>query len=109
MRVPPPVMVTVSNRREELLDAAVRCLRREGAGASMDEIAAEAGVSKPILYRHFRHKAELYEALAVRYTDEIAADLRKTMRRKDHPRVVLRASIDSYIRLVERKPRSTAS
>ena len=69
----------------------------------MDEIAAEAGITKPILYRHFHSKAELYEALAVRYTETIAADLRKTMRRKDHPRTILREAIDSYIRLVERE------
>ena len=28
----------------------------------MDEIAAEAGVTKPVLYRHFTDKADLYLA-----------------------------------------------
>jgi AcrR family transcriptional regulator len=69
----------------------------------MEAIAAEAGVTKPILYRQFRNKAALYEALAVRYTEAIATDLRKTMRRKDHPQVILRAAVDAYIRLVERE------
>src|SRR5437763_14978599 len=92
-----------AQRRESLLDAAIECIRREGPDASMDEIAAEAGVTKPILYRYFRHKADLYEAVAHRYTQIVAADLRKAMRRKEHPREVLRSAIDSYIRLVERE------
>ncbi|MFN2544228.1 MAG: TetR family transcriptional regulator [Actinomycetota bacterium] len=91
-----------AERREVLLDAAIECLRREGPDASMDDIAAEAGVTKPILYRYFRHKADLYDSLAARYLDLVAASLRKPMRRKDHPRAVLRSAIDAYIRLVER-------
>jgi len=91
-----------TDRREALLDAAIACIRAEGPGASMQEIAAEAGVTKPILYRHFRHKADLYEAIAARFTQALSADLRKTLRRKD-PRESLRAGIDAYIRLVERE------
>src|SRR6266508_3048551 len=40
-------------RREELLDAAERAIRRIGPQASMEELAAEAGITKPILYSHF--------------------------------------------------------
>src|SRR5437763_2279579 len=90
-----------AQRRESLLDAAIECIRREGPDASMDEIAAEAGVTKPIVYRYFRHKADLYDAIAVRYTESVAADVRKALRRKD-PRESLRAGVDAYIRLVDR-------
>src|SRR5437879_1681125 len=92
-----------AERRQHLVDVAIECIRREGPGASMEEIAAEAGVSKPILYRHFRHKADLYDAVALRYIEAVAANLRKAMRRKDHPRKVLRSAVDAYIRLVERE------
>jgi AcrR family transcriptional regulator len=88
-------------RRELLLDAAVRCIRRVGPGASMEEIAAEAGVTKPIVYRYFRDKAELYDAVAAHFTAIVASNLRRAQSKQAHPRVVLRASIDSYIRLVE--------
>jgi AcrR family transcriptional regulator len=90
-------------RREALLEAAVRCIRSEGPGASMDEIAAEGGVTKPILYRYFQDKAELYEAVAAQFTTIVASNLRRAQSKKAHPRVVLRSSIDSYIRLVERE------
>src|SRR4051794_16523832 len=92
-----------TERRELLVDAAIGCIRREGPGASMDDIAAEAGVTKPILYRYFRHKADLYEAVAAHFTGVLSADLRKAMRRKENPRLALRASIDGFIRLVERE------
>ena len=39
---------------------------RSGPQASMDEIAAEAGITKPILYSHFGDKAGLVHALAER-------------------------------------------
>ena len=43
-----------AERREHLLDAATRAFARSGfAGTSLDNIAAEAGVTHVILYRHF--------------------------------------------------------
>ncbi|HEU4481075.1 MAG TPA: helix-turn-helix domain-containing protein, partial [Actinomycetota bacterium] len=53
-----------TRRRIELLEAADRALRREGPLVSMNAIAAEAGVTKPILYRHFGDKGGLYQAIA---------------------------------------------
>ena len=59
-------------RRRELLEAANRVVLRDGPEASMNAIAAEAGITKPILYRHFGDKNGLYRALAQRHTDELA-------------------------------------
>ena len=41
------------NRRETFVDAAISVVRRDGRGASMEAVAREAGVTKPILYRVF--------------------------------------------------------
>ena len=41
----------------------------------MEEIATEAGITKPILYRHFGDKDGPYEALAERYVEELKAAL----------------------------------
>ncbi len=46
---------------------------RDGPEASMNAIAAEAGITKPILYRHFGDKGGLYRALAKRHTDALLA------------------------------------
>ncbi|HEX6134794.1 MAG TPA: TetR/AcrR family transcriptional regulator [Longimicrobiales bacterium] len=52
-------------RRREILAAAHRCLARDGfRDASMDRIAAEAGLSVGALYRYFDGKEALIEALA---------------------------------------------
>lgn len=90
-------------RREELLDAADRVIRRDGSGVSMDEIAAEAGITKPILYRHFGDKDGLYEALAARYVDELTRALRPAVEPTD-ARARLAAGIDAYLSYVEREP-----
>lgn len=62
-------------RRRELLEAADRVVLRDGPKASMNAIAAEAGITKPILYRHFGDKGGLYRALATRHTDGLLAAL----------------------------------
>jgi AcrR family transcriptional regulator len=50
-------------QREALLQAAQRAIHRGGPHVSMDEIAAEAGITKPILYRHFGDRRGLARAL----------------------------------------------
>jgi AcrR family transcriptional regulator len=52
----------VTGRR--ILDALVRTMGKGVAGLSVPAVAAEAGVSVPTVYRHFRTKAELVAALA---------------------------------------------
>src|ERR1700693_4212274 len=51
-------------RRAQMLDAATRAFARAGfAATSLNDVAAEAGVSKVLLYRHFESKADLYRAV----------------------------------------------
>lgn len=62
-------------RREELVDAAVRAVRAGGGEVSMEAVAAEAGITKPILYRHFGSRAGLCQAIARRYGQRLQAAL----------------------------------
>ena len=50
-------------QREHLLQAAQRAIHRVGPQISMDELAAEAGITKPILYRHFGDRKGMARAL----------------------------------------------
>lgn len=51
-------------RREQILDVAIDVFGRSGYyGASMNDIAEAAGVTKPVLYQHFDSKSDLYSAL----------------------------------------------
>ena len=45
-------------RREEFVTAAVEAIRLHGNDVGLDDIARQAGVSKPVLYRHFTDKAD---------------------------------------------------
>lgn len=62
-----------AERREQVLDAATRAFARRGfAATSLEDIAAEAGVTHVILYRHFASKAELYRAVLERACTRLA-------------------------------------
>jgi AcrR family transcriptional regulator len=90
--------------RAELLDAAERVVLRDGASASMNAIAAEAGITKPILYRHFGDKAGLYVALADRHIQTLLELLREALTRPASRRERTVAAIDAWLRLVEGNP-----
>jgi AcrR family transcriptional regulator len=55
------------------LDAAERVIARDGPGASLDAIAAQAGITKPVVYARVGHRADLSNALAERLTARIVA------------------------------------
>ena len=63
-----------AKRREQILIAATHAFARAGfTSTSLDDIAAEAGVDRVILYRHFASKADLYRAVLRRAGDRLAA------------------------------------
>ncbi|CAL9366369.1 TetR family transcriptional regulator [Streptomyces albus] len=95
---------STAQRRRELLEAADRVVLREGPGASMNAIAAEAGITKPILYRHFGDKGGLYRALAVRHTDALLASLRAALDAPRDRRERVEATLDTYLAAIEDHP-----
>ena len=55
--------LTAEARRQAVLDTACRVFAKSSyRGATTAEIAREAGISEPILYRHFGSKRDLYLA-----------------------------------------------
>ena len=56
------------DRRNELVDGTIEAIRRHGGALSMDDIAAEIGVSKTVLYRYFVDKNDLTTAVMMRFT-----------------------------------------
>jgi AcrR family transcriptional regulator len=91
-------------RRAELLDAARSAIRREGAAASMEVIAAEAGITKPILYKHFGDRSGLAEALAHDFVDGLMQELSRALGSDVDPEELLRTTIDTYLAFVEADP-----
>jgi AcrR family transcriptional regulator len=93
-------------RREDLLDAADTVIRRVGTKTSAALIAKEAGVTKPIIYRHFGDLQDLYRALAIRHEDRLTAYLRsaRELHRELDRRSRMRAVVSAFFGAVEREP-----
>jgi AcrR family transcriptional regulator len=61
-------------RRDLILEAAGRLFGEHGYdGTRLDDVAAAAGVTKPVLYRHFDEKTALYLALLERHRDDLGS------------------------------------
>lgn len=91
-------------RRAEFVDAAMRALAEHGPEVGMDHIAAEAGVTKPVLYRHFADKADLFVALGQRGTEILFDRLIPAMNNEEAPIPRIRKSLDAFFSTVEEHP-----
>ena len=61
-------------RRKLILEAAGRQFGARGYdGTRLDAVAAAAGVTKPVLYRHFEDKTALYLALLERHREDLGS------------------------------------
>ena len=85
------------NRREEFVEATIRAVGRHGPDVGMDEIAAEAGVTKPVLYRHFTDKADLYYAVGMRATDMLMAKIVPALADDAPIYERIRRAVDCYV------------
>src|SRR4051795_8352795 len=66
----------VAERRELITEAAGRLFGERGyAGTRLEDIAAAAGVTKPVVYRHFDSKKSLYLALLERHRADLGGFL----------------------------------
>lgn len=60
------------DRKQQVLESAAHCFARHGyRGTTTAMIAAEAGVSEPIIYRHFKNKHDLFIALIEEVGDRV--------------------------------------
>jgi AcrR family transcriptional regulator len=89
------------SRRAEFVEATIRAVARFGPDAGMDEIAAEAGVSKPVLYRHFTDKADLYLAVGERATDLLMAEVVPALADDGPIFDRIRRAVDCYVGFVD--------
>lgn len=63
----------VEERRQQLIGVALELFsRRSPDDVSIDEIAAAAGISRPLVYHYFPGKLSLYEAALKRASEELA-------------------------------------
>lgn len=96
------------DRRRQLLDVAQQLFSREGFHrVSMDDIADLAQVSKPVLYRHFPSKVDLYTAVIDRRGQSLVAAIDQALASVDDDveppggRAVVRAIVRAHVEFVE--------
>ena len=89
-------------RRAQLLTVARSVFARDGYhGVTMDDVAAEAGITKPILYDHFPSKRELYLALLEADLTELRERVHSALQDSTGNRERIRGSIGAYVNFVD--------
>ena len=92
-------------RRRQILAAAREVFGRDDPEApSVDDLAAAAGISKPILYRHFSGKRELYLAVLEDHLADLIRRLWVGLSASADPRERLRGALQAYFQFVDERP-----
>src|SRR3954468_19347870 len=90
-------------RRPEVLDAALKLFLRGGYdGTSMQAVADQAGVTKPVVYACFPGKDELFRALLAREEERILAEIQGAFEDVDlsDPETTLVEGFTGFLRAV---------
>jgi AcrR family transcriptional regulator len=97
----PKVRMTGKERREQLLDVGRSLFAERGFdGTSVEEIAARAGVSKPVVYEHFGGKEGLYAVVVDREVGRML-DMVTNALTGDDPRLLLQQATLAMLTYVE--------
>lgn len=86
-------------RRQEILDAAVRIIDREPPGTEIHvrEIAEECGIGRPVVYRHFGDRDELYRAVRGHVLAQVRELLVPKVRLDGSIREIIERIVSTYV------------
>jgi AcrR family transcriptional regulator len=88
-------------RRQQLISAAREVFVSVGYhAAAMDEIAARAGVTKPVLYQHFASKRDLYLAILDEASRRFLRQMRAALRSTDDNQMRVYQTIRAYFQFI---------
>ena len=87
----------MQNSKEKIIEAAIEVFFEKGFdAASMREIAEKAGLTKPMIYYHFKNKEALYIALLEENLALFCQQLEALLATEAHPRAILSSLIDLF-------------
>src|SRR3954462_15303737 len=99
---PPRKRLSAIDRRAAILDSALEVFSKRGYnGASIDEIAQAAGISKALIYEHFPSKKDLHVSLLDMHVQELFDRLAANAATDDPGDVRLRNGLDAFLLWVE--------
>lgn len=91
-----------AEREQQVLDIAHARFAADGyAAVTMDEVAAEAGVTKPLLYAYFGNKERLYLACMERAGDAMLATVSEAVGAASGPADALRRGLRAFFAFVD--------
>ena len=94
--------MTGTQRREQLLDVSRQLFAEKGfEGTSVEEIAARAQVSKPVVYEHFGGKEGMYAVIVDREIQSLTGVLTGALTAGGHPQVVLERTALALLDYIE--------
>lgn len=97
----PRSRMTAAERREQLIDIARRAFAERGFdGVTVEEIAARAEVSKPVVYEHFGGKEGLYAVVVDREVRQLLGMMRDALT-PGHPRTLLEQAACALLDYIE--------
>ncbi|POM27110.1 HTH-type transcriptional repressor KstR2 [Actinomadura rubteroloni] len=97
--------MTGKERREQLLDIGRTLFAARGLdGTSVEEIAAAAGVSKPVVYEHFGGKEGLYAVVVDREFEKLLALVAEALTSAIHYRRKLESAALALLEYIEENP-----
>ncbi len=96
----------IAYKRERILEEAVKLFYARGfTGTTLDDIAAELGVTKPFIYTHFRSKNDLLAAVCLPTIEMSVAAIQRGVDTAGSPTEKLRLAVEGFTRVViERQP-----
>ena len=98
----PRVRMTGEERRQQLLDVARSLFAEKGFdGASVEEIAHRAKVSKPVVYEHFGGKEGVYAVVVDREMHYLLSSMTSALAENAHPRLLLERAAVALLDYVE--------
>ena len=94
--------MTGTQRREQLLDVSRRLFAEKGfEGTSVEEIAARAQVSKPVVYEHFGGKEGMYAVVVDREIQALTGALTGALEAGGHPQVLVERTALALLDYIE--------
>jgi len=94
--------MTGQERRKQLLDIGRKLFAERGfEGTSIEEIASQAGVSKPVVYEHFGGKEGLYAVVVDREVGRLLTTVTGLLIEADHSREKFELAAAALLRYIE--------